>query len=302
VDADQNAGHGLVCLAVLFTIAILMIAGCTDSPEDRQDPVTAAGEPQHENPAAGTPVPTGTTIAESLPTPDPSTPYISIDPVGEKNLGDLIVISGITNLPEHTMIFLYRADGTSGEETLMANKPVLAGPGGINRWKFALDSSGYSPGTRYYTVSNGKKDVSESVQVTLRGTARGAITPIFYAGAATGTDGAPVITVQPIGDRKQGDVFLISGTTTLPEGTLLMYKVYPDYFEDPSKRSAASTARPSGIAGDTIVTRGDGATNKWSCALDTGGYEKSRYIVNITTISEDNLRTDVFGSAEFAIM
>jgi hypothetical protein len=301
MDLDQNVGHGFVCLAVLFTIATLAIAGCTDSPDGRQEPVITAGEPQHESPAAGTPVPTGTTIAVSLPTPDPSTPFISIDPVGDKNLGDLIVISGITNLPENTMIFLYRSEGPSGEEKLMANKQVLAGTGGINRWRFALDSSGYSPGTHYYRVSNGKKDVSESVQVTIRGTARGAITPIFYAGAATGTAGAATITVQPVGERKQGDVFLISGTTTLPEGTLLMYKVYPDYFEHPSKRSATSAARPSGIAGDTIVIRGPGSTNTWSCALDTEGYEKTNYIVNVTTISEDDLRTDVFGSAEFAI-
>lgn len=296
MKTDQKPGYGLVCLAVLFTIATLMIAGCTDSTEGRQNPASTGSE----TPASVMAV-TATTTAQSTPAPDPTKPFITIDPIGEKKIGDLIVISGTTNLPENSAIYMYRTYGDSGEEKMIANRQVLAGTGGTNRWRFVSDTSGFEPGSYKIRVAAAKKGVEGSAQFNLKGTYLGTDTPVFYSGAATGSPGAPTITVRPVGDKSQGDVFLISGTTTLPAGTILMYKVYPDYFEDKTKRSASSSPVPSSIAGDTIVIKGSGNTNTWSCALDTEGYEKTNYIVNVTTVSEDNLRTDVFGSAHFAI-
>ncbi|MCK9632643.1 MAG: hypothetical protein M0R30_13510 [Methanoregula sp.] len=296
MKTPQATRQALICLAVLVTVATIMIAGCTDSTEGRQNTVSTGSE----TPASVMAV-TATTTAQPTPAPDPSAPYITIDPISEKKIGDLIIISGTTNLPENSAISMYRTYGDSGEEKMIANRQVLAGTGGTTRWRFVSDTNGFRPGSYKIRVAAAKKGVEGSVQFNLKGTYLGTDIPVFYSGSATGSPGASTITVKPVGDKSQGEVFLISGTTTLPKGTLLMYQVYPDYFEDKSQRSATSAAQPSGIAGDTIVIGGSGSTNTWSCALDTEGYEKTNYIVNVTTISEDNLRTDVFGSAHFAI-
>jgi PBP1b-binding outer membrane lipoprotein LpoB len=296
MKTTQATRTALICLAVLVTIATIMIAGCTDSTEGRQNTVSTGSETPTSVMAV-----TATTTAQPTPAPDPTKPFITIDPIGDKKIGDLLIVSGTTSLPEKSAIYMYRTYGDSGEEKMTANRQILAGTGGTNRWRFVSDTSGFEPGSYKIRVAAAKKGVEGSAQFSLKGTYLGTDTPVFYSGAATGSAGAPTITVRPMGDKTQGDVFLISGTTTLPAGTILMYKVYPDYFEDKSKRSASSSPVPSSIAGDTIVIKGSGNTNTWSCALDTEGYEKTNYIVNVTTISEDNLRTDVFGSAHFVI-
>jgi hypothetical protein len=302
-------GPGLLCIVIVVTIAAVAIAGCLGTTPDTQDTAPAVPDRQVGNNAAGTAVMTATTKAPavpvtspSLPAKDPSARFITIDPIGTKNLGDLLVISGTTNLPEKTAIYISRAYGNAGEAVTWANSRVRSGTDGTNHWRFVFDTSGFRPGSYTLTVATGKKGVSGAGQFTLTGTFLGTDNPVYYSGSTGARSaGTPIITVQPPGDRQQGDVFLITGTTTLDEGTILLYQVYPDYFDDPSKRSPSSAATPSSIAGDTIVIRGTGTTNRWSCALDTEGYEKTAYIVNVSTISEDNTQRKIFGSAPFTL-
>ncbi len=299
----KGSGVGFICISALIIIATLVSVGCVDSTQGQQSQGTPTGNQQNEK-VAGTVVTTGTMLAKPSSAPDPSTPFIKVDSIGDKNIGDLVVISGTTNLPEKSVIYLYRTFGTPGEEKMMANKQVLSGTNGINRFRFAFDSSGFRPGSYTMTVATGKKAVSGSAKFSLAGTFLGTDNPIYYSGASrvSGSAGAPVITVLPVGNRQQGEVFLIPGTTTLPEGTILMYEVYPDYFEDKTKRSASSSPVPSSIAGDTLVIRGNGNANKWSCALDTEGYEKTTYIVNVSTVNEmDYSKREIFGSTQFTI-
>jgi hypothetical protein len=295
-----KSGPGFICLVIVITIAIIAIAGCVDAGQDQRSQVTHTSNPQSEYPPDVTIVTTRITTAPTTSAPDHSAPFITFDPIGDKNIGDLLIISGTTNLPERSSIYLSMANG-EGDAKTIANKQVLSGTNGINRWKFAIDTGGFRPGSYKLTVTTQKKGVEAFAQFSLKGTYLGTDNPTFYSGVASGSPGAPTISVQPVGDHQQGEVFLISGSTTLAAGTILMFQVYPDYFEDKSKRSATSAASPSSIAGDTIVIRSTGSTHKWSCALDTGGYEKTNYIVNVSTISEDNSRRDIFGSAHFTI-
>jgi PBP1b-binding outer membrane lipoprotein LpoB len=303
MKSHQKPDHRLVCIALLIILATFMVAGCMESATEQQVQPAATNEKQNENPAVKAVTAPMTITAQPSPAPDPSLPFITVDPISDKNIGDLVVISGTTNLPDKTAIYLYRTLENTGEEKMTANKQVLSGTNGINRWRFAFDSSGFRPGSYTVTVATGKKAVSGFAQFTLAGTFLGTDNPTYYSGSskASGSAGAPTITVQPVGNRQQGDVFLISGTTSLPQGTLLMYQVYPDYFEDKTKRSASSSPVPSGIAGDSIVIRGDGNTNKWFCALDTEGYEKTTYIVNVSTVNEDYTIREIFGRTQFTL-
>lgn len=183
----------------------------------------------------------------------------------------------------------------------MSNRPVIPGTNGLNRFRFVFDTTGFKPGVYNMTVATGKNGVSGSVKFSLAGTYLGTDNPIYYSGATAGSSGVPVISIQPVGDHVQGDIIQISGTTTLREGTVLLYEVYPDYFENAPKRPASSAATPSGIDGDTLVIKGTGTTNMWSCAIDTEGYEKTQYIVNVSTMNENGQKSGIFGSAPFTI-
>lgn len=50
----QKPGTMLICLALLITIATLVIAGCLESTSGQQEQMTAAMDKQSESPAAGT--------------------------------------------------------------------------------------------------------------------------------------------------------------------------------------------------------------------------------------------------------
>lgn len=309
---DQESGIRRICLALLITIAILAIAGCIDSTPNRQDRITATDEMPNENPATGTAITTGATSAQVLSgterpekAPDPSVPSLTIDPVSDLKIGDLLVVSGTTSLPERTPVYLSWKYESSGEDKVLANRQVLSGGDGVNRFRFVFDTSGFKPGSYTMTVANGKKDVSASAQFSLAGTYRGTDTPLYYPGTALVPEsaGSPGITVEPIDNRQQGDIFLISGTTNLPAGTLLFYRVYPAYFEDKTIKPVPSSGSSlmDNVGGDTIVIGASGNANRWSFAMDAGNFKKMEYIVNISTVNEDYTTREIFGRTQFTL-
>ena len=309
MNERDRLGPVLICLAILVAIAAMLAAGCTEmSPLDTG--VSAGGKDGGQpavSPAVagGTPAPSPhKTLPAGSQAPQTSGP-LAIDPIGDLKIGEILVVSGTTGLPERTPVYLSWKYGSSGEEKVLSNRQVLSGADGINRFRFVFDTSGFLPGSYTVTVANGKKDLSASVQFSLAGTYRGTETPLYYPGTAAvpESSGSPQITVTPPGDRQQGDIFLVSGTTNLPAGTLVFYRVYPAYFDDRTKTPAASSdgSLMDNVGGDTIVLKGTGADNRWSFAMDTGGFEKMEYVINVSTVSEDFTKRDLFGSAEFAI-
>jgi len=289
----------LMTLALILLVAAL-VAGCTDAPPGTTDPAgTPHGAPQESPAAAGVSV--HATTVQQTPAPDTSAPYLTFDPIGKKKIGDMLVFSGTTNLPEKTAVYLYRAFGSTGEQKLVSNREVFAGPDGINRWRFVSDSSAFDPGTYSMTVSTGKKDVKGTAQFTLSGTSLRPGSVIYYSGTTKSASGTPAITVNPVAAHKQGDTFLITGTSSLEAGTLLLCDIHPVYFDDPSKRPATAYNGPSGSATDTLVIRGTGGLNRWSFALDTRAFEKTDYVVNVSTVNEDFTIREIFGSTRFTL-
>jgi len=303
----KRADLMLACPVLLAAIAILIIAGCTDAVPDQQDQAPALSETPHENPAAAgknnptTRAPTQPAPVRSTSVPDTSLPYITFDPVGDKNIGDLLVFSGTTNLPEKTPLYCSWAVGDAGEERTVANnRPVFTGTDGTNRWRFVFDSGSLEPGRYSVTVGTGKNAIAGSSQFTLTGTALRPKTLVYYSGDTKIPGGTPTITVSPIGDHHEGDVFVISGLSGLEKGTALLCSIYPAYYEDRSKRPGISNGS-SGIGIGTVVIRGAGRSNRWAVALDTRGYEKTEYIVNVSTISADFTVREIFGRTAFTL-
>lgn len=305
-------GRLFASLVLVIAIAALFVAGCTDSssPGQKTAPSTGIGQngqasvPPTDTPIHGKTNDLLTTVPASA-AQDRSGTFIAIDPVGDKKIGDLLVISGTTSLPVKTPVYLSWRVGNPGEEKILSNRPVLSGTNGTNRFRFVFDTTGFKPGTYTTTVATGKNSVSGSIQFSLTGAYLGTDTPTYYSGASKSpaSSALPAITVQPPQDHKQGDIFRISGTTSLPAGTLLFYRVYPAYFEDKTKKPASSSdgTLTDNVGGDTIVIGGTGGTNRWSFAIDGGYIETMDYLVNVSTISEDFTRQDIFGKSQFAI-
>jgi hypothetical protein len=320
MTTHQKLGLGLISLAVLIAVATLVFADSLLFAPGQQDQMPATSDKNGENPVAGTTVMAGTMntpvpqkTAQPTSAPDPSTPFITIDPVSDKNTGDLVIISGTTNLPSGTSIYLKEINESTGESTMRANNVACPDTHGVNRWRFVLDSTAWMrPGRYRYLVSTPKGDVNSSVQFNLKGSFHGPENILYYRSGAKsatirGTGSYPCITVDPIGDRQKGDIFRITGTTNLVEGTMLQCTVWPVYFEDRSKRpviiSEDDCDGQFNIAGSpTAVVKGTGETNQWSCPADMTIFpEKTGMIVHVSTTDEYFTVKEIYGNATFEL-
>jgi len=307
----QKPGPGLVCLALLITIAILMVAGCTESTPEQQEQMTTLNDKQSDKHASATTVMIRTTTAQPASAPDPSAPFINVDPIRDMNTGDLVIFSGTTNLPSGASIYLKEINESTGELTMRANNIACPDTSGVNRWRFIIDSTpSMRPGTHRFQISTPEGDVYSSVQFNLTGRFAGPETIWYYesgSGSATipGSGSYPSITVDPIGDHKKGDIFRITGTTNLIEGTLLQCTVWPEYYEDRSKRPVMISKDDCDgqfiIAGaPAAIVKGTGDTNRWVCPVDLRiSPENIGMIVHVSTTDEYFTVREVYGNATF---
>ncbi|MDD1690997.1 MAG: hypothetical protein LUQ66_10090 [Methanoregula sp.] len=298
-------------LAMIGITIIVLCTGCitTESPA----PATVSIPP--ESPSL-VPVISGTqtgstTTAKTDSGTVPESPFITIDPISDKNTGDLIIISGTTNLPSGASIYLKEVNESTGELSMRANHIACPDTHGVNRWRFIIDSTPWMrPGTQRFHVSTPKGDVNSSVQFNLTGTFLGPEKILYYKSGSKsatipGTGSYPYITVDYIDDHKKGDIFRITGTTTLIEGTMLQCTVRPEYYEDRSKRPAIISKDDCDgqfiIAGaPTAVVKGTGDTNRWICPVDLIiSPENIGMIVHVSTTNEYYTIKEIFGNATF---
>ena len=202
--------------------------------------------------------------------------YISIDPVADKTTGDLLIVSGSTNLPAGTtlMVDIGSPGVGSGSSTV-----VSGGTGGVNRYSIPFDTSILKPGTQTITVTAMKGDLAKGNYgpTNVKGTARFTLKGTYLA---TDVRVQPTITnddyirLNPIGDRSVGDQFLITGTTSLPAGTTLIWEVMPDTGTPPTGLDLNAT----GIMANNPVTKGDGISNRVSLAADMSGFAPGKWV------------------------
>jgi hypothetical protein len=207
--------------------------------------------------------------------------YIRIDPVADKTTGDLLIITGSTDLPAGILVMVQT--GSFGTNTM-----VQEGTGGTNRFSAPVDTAILKPGTLTITVTKMNSDYSPG---TLTGTGRFTLNGPFLA-----TD-TPVeaqvtrddyIRLNAIGDHTVGDQFLITGTSSLPAGTVLFWQIQPD-------TDAAATSPDLGVTGimaNAPVTKGEGTANRVSFAVDLGSMNPGRYLVTVGVMKEDPSATD----------
>jgi hypothetical protein len=298
----------MVMIGIMMAV---VCTGCMTSEPPAPATLTVQSDSPSGVPGTSSTQTDNTTTVKNDSSPVTNPPFITIDPISDKNTGDLIIISGRTNLPSGASVYLKEINESTGDSTMRANQIACPDARGVNRWRFVLDSTArMRPGKYRYLVSTPKGDVNSSVQLMLKGTFSGPEEILYYqdgskSATIRGTGSYPSITIDPIGDRHKGDIFRITGTTNLIEGTLLQCTVWPEYFEDRSKRPAIISKDDCdgqfNIAGSPVaVVKGNGDTNRWSCPADMTIFpEKTGMIVHVSTTDEYYSVREIFGNATF---
>ena len=227
--------------------------------------------------------------------------FIVIDPIPEKTRGDLLIVSGITNFPEGAFLFINA--GNYGSDTI-----VRAGKDGINWFSTPVDTYPLEPGTLTITVTEMKGDPAKADYGpgNIKGTTNFTLKDSYLTTDAplqaiiTGHD---YIHINPISDRAAGDQFLITGTTSLPAGTSLIWQIMPYTGTVPTGLDMTATR---GIMANNQVTKGDGTANRVSLAVDMDKQEPGDYVVIAGAMKGDPENRDIaigdpVGSARFAM-
>jgi hypothetical protein len=227
-------------------------------------------------------------------------PYITMNQVNETTVGDLVIVSGTTDLKEGTQLFVTVEKG--GYNT---GGVVLTGENGIHRWSVPLDTSGIRSGT--YQVN-----VTEVAAFDLKkpgfifGNAS-AVSLLTLTGPYLGSDkSVPVtgqencfISLDPVRNRSRGDQFLATGRTNLQVGTDIIWDLNPVNLWE------MTTGNATGSMANSQVFRGSG-TNRIAYAVDTTLLNPGEYNLTASTIrgeifNETMVRGPVSDSVTFML-
>ena len=102
--------------------------------------------------------------------------------------------------------------------------------------------------------------------------------------ALTQAPSAKTISFAPISDKKAGDKFTITGTTTLPADTGLFWEIIPDPGTTPT---GVDLNAQIGIMANNYVKKGDGASNQVSLDADTKDLKPGKYVVIVASLNGD---------------
>ncbi|MDD1694500.1 MAG: hypothetical protein LUQ71_07230 [Methanoregula sp.] len=184
MKTDLKPGHMLLGLAVLFTVITIMIAGCTDSTEGRQDQTatiqdtqsghatstavttTSVQAPQKTVLQTPTSSATGVPAAASDPSERAVPDGILIDGIRDIPQGDSLVVSGRTSLPVGTDLIIKvvpvtmdkgKIDGDFGNLEKSAVTKVTGGSTNGNRFSVTFET-GDLPAADHIVFVSDKND------------------------------------------------------------------------------------------------------------------------------------------------
>jgi len=93
-----------------------------------------------------------------------------------------------------------------------------------------------------------------------------------------------VIKLDPISDMTAGEQFVITGTTSLPEGSVLLWQVMPDTGTPPAGLDGDSRMS---IGGNNFVTKGDGEKNRISLTVFKNELIPGKYVAIVGNMKGD---------------
>jgi hypothetical protein len=217
-------------------------------------------------------------------------PSITIDPFSNEDIdgNGMLVLTGTTNLGLNTHLLVNVSAGSgqafpAGKGYITEIASILPGSGGRNSWKAALNVSSLGPGD--YTIRVSSVTFAGNNWTAVPGTV--VVTSRFRLGneSAGGNRALPVpfIIANTIGNRAADDTIGVTGTTNLPPGIMVLWKV--DSIRCTGNGSVTGTPAPV-IAllprGNTEILSGTAGVNRWSFSFNSSGMEPGCYLVTVT--------------------
>jgi hypothetical protein len=242
-------------------------------------------------------------------------PFITVDPVSDKNIGDAVTITGKTSLPAGTELLIEAYPASFEDKTgtgsgvffgATGTVTVTRGSGIVNTWSWPLDTSTFPPMDYLISVSTvtgdiskgnfAKGDTSASTTFTLS-----AASPDRPVDSLTAADASVVngIVIDPIPDTTAGTPLAVTGKTSLPIGTDLNVKVVPASTD--TETILRNYQNPEKSAEITVV-KGDGTDNHFSVTLDTRNLSRDAHIIVVSSTGSGSGDSGWTGSAIFNII
>ena len=217
-------------------------------------------------------------------------PSITIDPLSNEDIdgNGMLVLTGTTNLGlnTHLLVNITSGPGQASRPDIApvtAIVSVLPGTGGRNSWKAAVNVSGLPPGD--YTIRVSGVTFTGNNGIADPGPVIAAVQFTLGSAPAAGDRGLriPFITANTIGTQAGGDRIGVTGTTNLPPGIMVLWKV--DSVGCTGNGTVTGTPAP-GIGllprGNAEILSGTAGVNRWSFSFNSSGMEPGCYLVTIT--------------------
>jgi hypothetical protein len=225
-------------------------------------------------------------------------PFIRINAADQSTTAGDLIITGITNLGAGTPLTWSMHPVTSGTvnntQEPQGTTTVITGTMGINRWtvlpgtgttepaRHRFSISAYPTGNTYPAgmVTASSEFVIPRVPATLTMSGTVQVPPGF-------------ITIDTLPEMRVNNVYMLTGTTSLPAGKYLMVRVEPASFETDynfsldaketsRNRTLSGAAVFSGVAGGISVVNGSNGNNLWSFRLETYRLSPGQYQLNVS--------------------
>ena len=237
---------------------------------------------------------------------------VTIDTIPDHPAGDLVTITGSTNIPAGMRLELdiLTTVPTLGTRAGGTDAFIVRGGGMSNTWSGALDTSAIPPGeyqVNAYQMNGtfGRSSLLASSRLRLTNA-----TPdpdqITRMGEQHKID---FIRINPPGTIYRGEKILISGKTNLPGGTGLLYLITQQsntsvFTVDPKtqKQDLREGFTRSGLI---TATPAEDGLRHWSFALDSTEFIPARYevIVSQDTITPENIgREGTFDTESLTVL
>lgn len=233
-------------------------------------------------------------------------PFISVDPVSDKNTGDAFTLTGNTSLPAGSEILVDIHPSSLDLNTGMITDPKTGAPmrlddsmvvtgmfnvdknsDSVTAWSFDVPSKKFLTGEYTATVFVYDKNKPGPGEIS-------GVTTFTVHGSQVSTVTGQFIRVDPVGDKNVGDRFNITGTTNLPAGTEILFQAYPASYEpaETDPQTGAQSGEFTGATGTIKVIRGTGETNTWSADLDLSTFLPTEYLVTAAVLTGDTSNGD----------
>lgn len=219
--------------------------------------------------------------------------YITINPVGDHAIGDIITISGTTNSPVNTTLWIQAGpkEYTKYPPHYIGERVQVVQGTNSNLWSIQINTSTFAIDEYSILISPLNQGPVVLSQARFNMTARHArILPTMVESPSPMTEWITVDTL-PIGTHLTGDSFTISGTTNIPVGNDLLVEIYPLN----QTRSIKGTIY-SGSAGRMTIKEGPYGKNIWSYPVDLSDFKPDEYRVVVSSY-----QSDAEGDAMFSV-